>query len=176
MELSEKLACIVQVAHAINYCRRQGLVAHQDLKPSNIFFDTVRDKCTIEGLYAGLKHEIFVADFGVADAFRDFGKNTGSRPYMAPERSTKDLIEDGSRMDVFALAVIAFECLTDGLHPIGVRTSDVWPAPLPDKPSKWSHEDIWKELGAPCNDGIVRLPIQSWADCIAGLDCHVTFG
>ena len=97
------------------------------------------------------------------------------RTYMAPEQYTKDLIEDGSRMDVFALAVIAFECLTDGLHPIGVRTSDVWPVPLPDKPSKWSHEDIWKSWGAPCKDGIVRLPIQSWADCIAGLDCHVTF-
>jgi hypothetical protein len=32
-----------------------------------------------------------------------------------------------ARFDIFALGVIVFECVADGLHPIGVTTADVWP-------------------------------------------------
>jgi serine/threonine protein kinase len=141
-----KLMICVQIACTLNYCRSVGLIAHQDLKPDNIFFDIVKDKFSIESKdYLGMVHQIYVADFGIADAFRDIGKNSGSYPYMAPEQHTKGLLEDGSKIDVFALAVIAFECLSDGLHPIGERTSDVWPTRLPDKPRKWGHEEVWKK-------------------------------
>lgn len=30
------------------------------------------------------------------------------------------------------------------MHPIGERTSDVWPIRLAGKPAKWSREDVWK--------------------------------
>lgn len=143
--LTGKLMSILQIAHTLNYCQSVGLNAHQDLKPANIFFDDVRKKYAIDSNgYVGMLYEIYVTDFGLADAFRDIGKNSGSYPYMAPEQHTKGLLEDGSKIDVFALAVIAFECLSDGLHPIGERTSDVWPVRLPQKPSKWGHEEVWK--------------------------------
>ncbi len=144
--LASKLTVLVQIVRTLNYCRRVGLIAHQDLKPDNIFFDLPKEKYAIEAKdYVGMIHKIYVADFGSADAFRDIGKNSGSYPYMAPEQHTKGLLEDGSKIDVFALAVIAFECLSDGLHPIGERTSDVWPIRLPDKPRKWGHEEVWKK-------------------------------
>ena len=143
--LTSKLMSLLQVARTLNYCRRVGLIAHQDLKPDNIFFDLPKEKYAIDSKnYVGMVHEMYVADFGIADAFRDIGKNSGSYPYMAPEQHTKGLLEDGSKIDVFALAVIAFECLADGLHPIGERTSDVWPTRLPDMPRKWGHEEVWK--------------------------------
>jgi serine/threonine protein kinase len=143
--LTSKLMSLVQIARTLNYCQRVGLIAHQDLKPDNIFFDLPKEKYAIEAdNYVGMVHEIYVADFGIADAFRDIGKNSGSYPYMAPEQHNKGLLEDGSKIDVFALAVIAFECLSDGLHPIGERTSDVWPIRLSEKPRKWGHEEVWK--------------------------------
>jgi serine/threonine protein kinase len=143
--LTSKLMSLVQVAHALNYCRNLGLIAHQDLKPANIFFDLVRELYEDPGPnYIGLTHQIYVADFGIADAFRDIGKNSGSYPYMAPGQYTKGPFEDGPKIDVFALAVIAFESLSDGLRPIGERTSDVWPVRLPTKARKWGHEEVWK--------------------------------
>ena len=76
---------------------------------------------------AGYQTNIYVSDFGIADAFRNIGQNTGSRPYMAPEQFSQEMIVDGSKIDVFALGVIAFECFTDGMHPIGELTTDVLP-------------------------------------------------
>ena len=160
--LTSKVMSLLQIAHTLNYCRSLGLIAHQDLKPDNIFFDLAAEKYAIDRAnYVGLVHEIYVADFGIADAFRDIGKNSGSYPYMAPEQHTKGLLEDGSKIDVFALAVIAFECLSDGLHPIGERTSDVWPIRLPEKPRKWGHEEVWKTWAK--RDKIIRF--EGVAEC-----------
>jgi eukaryotic-like serine/threonine-protein kinase len=89
---------------------------------------------------------MFVGDFGLADAFRDFGRNSGSRPYMAPEQfsaSPIGLLAPPS-FDVFALGVIAFECFTDGRHPIGVSTADVGPW-RHGIPQKWNRESTWRE-------------------------------
>jgi serine/threonine protein kinase len=144
--ITSKVTSLVQIAHTLNYCRSLGLSAHQDLKPDNIFFDLATEKHSIDSAnYSGMAHEIYIADFGIADAFRDIGKNSGSYPYMAPEQHRKSPLEDGSKIDVFALAVIAFECLSEGIHPNGERTSDVWPTRLPEKPKKWDHEEVWKK-------------------------------
>jgi serine/threonine protein kinase len=143
----QKFVTLIQVAHTLNYCRSLGLVAHQDLKHANIFIQRIR----LDGLskidlaqIVGLTTVAYVADFGLADAFRQIGKNSGSRPYMAPEQYKESLLVDGSKIDVFALGVIAFECFTDGLHPVGARTSEVWPRRAQGKPSKWNREDVWK--------------------------------
>ncbi len=42
--LTSKLMSFLQVARTLNYCRRVGLIAHQDLKPDNIFFDLPKEK------------------------------------------------------------------------------------------------------------------------------------
>src|SRR5439155_12596674 len=49
-----------------------------------------------------------------------------------------------ARFDIFALGVIAFECFTDGQHPIGVTTADVWP-PGPGIPRKWKRGSTWRK-------------------------------
>ena len=50
---------------------------------------------------------MFVADLGLAYAFKDFGRNTGSRPYMAPEQFSATPIDptEPPSFDVFALGV-----------------------------------------------------------------------
>jgi serine/threonine protein kinase len=144
----QRLATLIQIAHTLNYCRSLGLVAHQDLKPDNILIGRIPLNSLSNELglaeIVGFTTVAYVSDFGMADAFRHIGKNSGSRPYMAPEQYEKRLLVDGSKIDVFALGVIAFELFADGLHPIGERTSEVWPEKAPGKPSKWNHEDVWK--------------------------------
>jgi serine/threonine protein kinase len=49
-----------------------------------------------------------------------------------------------SKVDIFALGVIFTE-LFSGYHPIGERTSDIWPEPIHGKPRKWKHEGEWKK-------------------------------
>lgn len=141
----QKIAALVQISHALNYCRSVGVIAHQDLKPDNILIQNLPTDEIDPKSVAGFTTVMHISDFGVADAFRHIGRNTGSRPYMAPEQYEPGLLVDGSKIDVFALAVIAFECFTDGFHPIGEVTTDVWPDPIVGKPSRWKQERVWKK-------------------------------
>ena len=124
----QKLATLIQIAHTLNYCGSLGLSAHQDLKPENILIgriplDSLSGKIN-PATIVGFTTVAYVSDFGMADAFRHIGRNSGSRPYMAPEQYEREPLVDGSKIDVFALGVIAFELFADGLHPVGERTSE----------------------------------------------------
>ena len=98
---SEMIYTLRQVALALDYAHRQGVV-HRDLKPSNIMIDR-------EG-------NVFVADFGIArvsDAPRGLtgtGVVMGTPGYMAPEQARGKAEVDG-RADIYSLGVIIFEML-----------------------------------------------------------------
>ena len=138
------LAIAVQVSHAIAYIGKKGISAHQDLKAENIFLDDVTKKFRFGDVEPPYRYQAYVADLDMANAAILFNKPQGSRPYMAPEQYEKSV--DGappvslSRADVFAVGVNLFEMLTGGLHPLGERTTDVWPG----RSGKWSHEEVWK--------------------------------
>lgn len=138
----DKLVTLGLVARAVRLAQKFGIAAHQDLKPGNIFFDDLAKK-GVPKESTGMHFHIFVGDFGMADAFRDLGRNSGTRPYMAPEQFETIPFDPGAlpMFDVFALGVIAFECFTDGEHPIGVRTSEVWPARV----RKWNRKEAWRD-------------------------------
>lgn len=161
--LQDRFASLIQIVRALRLAQQRGIAAHQDLKPDNVFFDDLSKK-GIPKESEGMHFHIFVADFGLADAFRDFGKNSGSRPYMAPEQYSEIPINPAATpsFDVFALGVIAFEVFTDGKHPIGETTRDVWPQPAPEKPNKWKHETIWRKWAQQPNKSLPdtdnRLP------------------
>jgi serine/threonine protein kinase len=143
--LEDRLVSLIQIVRALRLAQTRGIAAHQDLKPGNVFFDDLSRKgVPKEG--KGMHFHMFVGDFGLADAFRDFGRNTGSRPYMAPEQFSSSPIEPTApaSFDIFALGVIAFEVFTDGRHPIGVTTADVWPR-RQGIPRKWDRESTWRE-------------------------------
>jgi hypothetical protein len=135
-ELRESLALMVQVCCGLQYARERGLRAHQDLKPENVLLQDLHQPPDYP-----LHWRPRVADFGLANAYLELDVPWGSRPYLAPEQYEKDA--DLSAVDVFACGVMLHEMVT-GYHPIGERTSDIWPNPSPDKPRRWLREDWWK--------------------------------
>jgi serine/threonine-protein kinase len=105
----ETFAIAVHVGRALSKAHAAGLV-HRDLKPGNIFI--VRD---------GDREIAKVLDFGVAkvretglDGATKTGMLLGTPFYMSPEqtRGSKDI---DHRSDLWALAVVVYECLTGQL-------------------------------------------------------------
>ncbi|WP_158275572.1 protein kinase [Maritimibacter sp. 55A14] len=142
----DQLASLIQIVRALRLAALRGISAHQDLKPQNVFFDDIHRKYPAAVGVSGLHFQMRVGDFGNADAFQELGRNSGSRPYMAPEQFQSDTLNPsvGRAFDIFALGVIGHECFCDGYHPIGTVTSDVWPW-TDAVPRKWDRARVWRK-------------------------------
>ncbi len=112
LSLERTLTILREVADALSYAHRQGVV-HRDIKPENILMS--------EG------HAV-VADFGIAKAISTAGGEAltrtgfplGTPGYMSPEQAAGNTNLD-ERTDVFSLACVCFEMLagdTPGLWPV----------------------------------------------------------
>ena len=145
--LVDRLASLLQIVRVLCMGAERGMSAHQDLKPANIFFVDLRQKFIGISDSPGLHFQILVGDFGNADAFCDLEENVGTVPYMAPELFEKKIIKSsaGAAMDIFAVGVIAHECLCDGLHPIGASISDLRMRSTGTSIRKWSEERTWQD-------------------------------
>jgi eukaryotic-like serine/threonine-protein kinase len=140
--LTEKLSILSYICCGLEHCYSRGLVSHQDLKPQNIFLKDLKQK------YTDLpKLDVFniplIADFGLSNASIDFEVYEGSRPYMAPEQWEKAKLSAAT--DVFALGVIAYQFLSDGQHPIGIKLHEFWPVPVDNNSKKWTRSNPWKD-------------------------------
>lgn len=137
-----KISLLIYTCIGLRHCYRKGLIAHQDLKPANIFIQNIKTD------FVGLPDlDVFnfakVADFGLANAFLYYGIHDGSRPYMAPEQWNKGDISQAT--DIFALGVIFYELMTDGYHPVGIKLNDYWPMPKDGNTKKWTRPDDWQK-------------------------------
>lgn len=152
----QKLSIMVYICAGLRHCYNNGLVAHQDLKPANIF---LRD---IKGRFPGLPDlDIYnfalVADFGLANASVDSGVFAGSRPYMAPEQWEESDLSPST--DVFALGVILYELMTSGYHPVGIKLRDFWPQPLNGNGKKWTRPNPWRKWATQIDGCCIEPPV-----------------
>lgn len=143
--LVDRLACLLQIVRVVRMARKRGISAHQDLKPENIFVDCLHPRFIGLSDSPGLRFQIFVGDFGLADAFLEFGRNYGTLPYMAPEQFEDKNLEStaGVAIDIFAVGIIAYNCFCDGLHPIYEVASVVW-TQKSGISEKWDELDMWQ--------------------------------
>jgi len=103
LPLPEVLGVVEQVASALQYAHRHGVV-HRDVKPANVMIE--------DSGWA------LVCDFGVARAFGSVsltqtGASLGTPRYMSPEQFEGQPVD--GRCDQYSLAILMWEALTGGV-------------------------------------------------------------
>jgi len=114
LTIEETLAVAKGTAEALGEAHRRGIV-HRDLKPANLIIAE-------EGNF-----QVKVLDFGLAALGADVDasgpKLQGTPGYMSPEQARGESVDGKS--DVFSLACVLYECLTQSPAFVGHDTSAV---------------------------------------------------
>lgn len=137
-----KLSLLTYLCAGLKHCYSRGLVAHQDLKPANIFIrnfsKSIRDLPNLD-----IYQVAMVADFGLANAFQKIELFDGAKPYKSPEQWSKEKLT--SKSDIFSLGVIFYELLSGGYHPVGIKLNEHWPEPIEGNSKKWTRDVAWEK-------------------------------
>jgi serine/threonine protein kinase len=127
---------INHVARAVARAHEAGII-HRDLKPENVFLVKNEDAEIAKVLDFGVA-KVDTASLGPKGARTRTGSLLGTPFYMSPEQAQGNKTID-HRSDLWALAVIAFECITgkrpfesDGLGDLVLQIC-VHPVPKPSK-------------------------------------------
>ena len=144
-------ALLRDVADALDYAHERGIV-HRDVKPANVLLD---------GAGRG-----YLADFGIARILEGSaitsasGMVQGTPAYMAPEQATGQKVDHFA--DVYALGVVAFECLTGrvpyrGTSPVAILMKHIH-EPVPEA----SPGEVVPAIAAVLRRCLAKSPAERW--------------
>ncbi len=155
--LEEALAIARQVAGALDYAHRQGVV-HRDIKPENIL------------LHEG---EAMLADFGIALAVKEAGGNRltetglslGTPQYMSPEQATGDRQLD-ARSDVYSLGAVLYEMLAGEPPVTGPTVQAVVAKLLTERPTRLRvvRDTVPEGVDAAVAKALAKVPADRFAN------------
>ncbi len=149
-----------QISSCIDYAHSEGVV-HKDIKPANISIEK-HDKASL-------------LDFGVASLGGDgVGTMVGTPSYMSPEQLRGQKLS--SRVDIFSLSIVAFECLTGSRPFLGVDFSSVASSIIQKNPLSFEEveSDLPKNLEVALHKGLARNPDERWASAFKLMNSMAT--
>jgi serine/threonine-protein kinase len=151
LDIEEAVRLASQVASALDYAHRQGVV-HRDIKPENVL------------LHDGVA---LVADFGIALAATKAGAtrmtatglSLGTPAYMSPEQAMGDRDVD-ARSDVYSLATTLYEMLVGDPPYSGSTAQAIVAKVLTEKPVpvKVHRETVPTNVAAAIQKALHKLP------------------
>ncbi|MGD9523217.1 MAG: serine/threonine-protein kinase [Gemmatimonadales bacterium] len=127
---------IEQLGEALEEAHRNGII-HRDLKPANIMYDAAEQKARL--LDFGIARD---AEIGAEDRLTRAGFFVGTLQYVAPESLSGELV--GEQADVYSLAVIAYQLLTEV-------------TPFPGKNPRELFQQLLTEEPTPLNSAVKGL-------------------
>ncbi|MEM9587316.1 MAG: serine/threonine-protein kinase [Planctomycetota bacterium] len=117
LSLLDSLESLVQVADAMAYTHRQGIV-HCDLKPDNILITKRHGRSVAKLIDFGLAKRMDEQPIDAGESIGRPERLTGTLPYMSPEQARLQSRDIDPRSDLFSLGAILFELIT-GRTPLG---------------------------------------------------------
>ena len=154
--VDEAVLIAKQVASALDYAHRQGLV-HRDIKPENILLQ--------EG-------EAMLADFGIALAVKEAGGNRltqtglslGTPKYMSPEQATGDRGID-ARSDVYSLAAVLYEMIAGEPPVTGANAQSIIAKLMTERPThlRILRDTVSEEMDAAVARALAKTPADRFA-------------
>jgi eukaryotic-like serine/threonine-protein kinase len=105
---SQTANLLTQVARAVTRAHEANLV-HRDLKPENIFLVTNEEETVVKVLDFGIAKQVTGDEAEPPSTRTDTGRLMGSPYYMSPEQARGREVD--LRADLWALGVVAYECL-----------------------------------------------------------------
>ncbi len=130
----EQLGAALKVAH-------EAGIIHRDLKPANIMYDAEIKKARL--LDFGIARD---SEIGAEDRLTRAGFFVGTLQYVAPESLSGELV--GEQADVYSLAVIAYQLLTEV-------------TPFPGKNPRELFQQLLTEEPTPLNSAVKGLKFSS---------------
>jgi serine/threonine-protein kinase len=160
LSVEEALAITKQVAGALDYAHRQGVI-HRDLKPENIL------------LHEG---EAMLADFGIALAVKEAGGNRltetglslGTPQYMSPEQATGDRQLD-ARSDIYSLGAVLYEMLAGEPPHVGATAQAVIAKLISERPTALHviRPNLPSGVEAAVGKALAKVPADRFASAAA---------
>jgi len=153
--VAESTAILRNVAQALSYAHRQGLV-HRDIKPENVLFSSGTAVVTDFGIAKALAVSKTEAPGGT---LTEAGTSLGTPAYMAPEQAAGDDVD--ARADLYAWGVMAWELLA-GRHPFSHKTTQqqLIAAHLGERPTNVIDQLPEQERGQPQNRRLAALVMR----------------